>query len=149
VERKEFERVNSASSQPGLNSLVRKSIYAIERCIAFPQPLDGIQLEFVGRTCQKSSDIKKLLIPDCIKNSGQVYEEKGDTDLQRCDHWHESTYMSIQTQEHKRPGAYTRSIDSRSTVGMNRAAICPPIPVVCPVACPYSTRLNFPTEWKE
>jgi hypothetical protein len=70
VKRKEFERVKSASSQPGLNFLVRKSICAIELCIAFPQPLDGIQFKFVGRTCQKSSDIKELLIPDCIENSG-------------------------------------------------------------------------------
>jgi hypothetical protein len=70
VERKELERVKSTSSQPGLNFLVRKSICAIERCSASPQLLDGIQFEFVGRTCQKSSDIKKLLIPDCIEDSG-------------------------------------------------------------------------------
>ena len=28
-------------------------------------------------------------------------------------------------------------MDSRSTVGMNRADMCPPIPVVCVVECPY------------
>ena len=70
MERKEFECVKTASFQPGLNFIVRKSIYIIERCIAFPQPLDGIQFEFVSRTCQKSSDIKELLVPDCIENSG-------------------------------------------------------------------------------
>jgi hypothetical protein len=86
VKRKELERVKSASSQPGLSFLVRKSIYAIERCSAFPQRLDGIQFEFVGGTCQKSSDIKELLIPDFIENSRQVYEEKYDADLQHCDH---------------------------------------------------------------
>lgn len=32
--------------------------------------------------------------------------------------------------------AYTKSIDSLSTVGMNLVAICPPIPVVWPVAWP-------------
>ena len=70
MERKELERVKSASSQPGLNSLVRKPNCAFEPCIAFPQLLDGIQFDFVSRTCQKSSDIKELLIPDCIENSG-------------------------------------------------------------------------------
>jgi hypothetical protein len=85
VERKELERVKSASSQPGLSFLVRKSICTTERWSAFPAPLDGIQFEFVGRTCQKSSDIKELLIPDCIENSGWVYEKKEDADLPHCD----------------------------------------------------------------
>jgi hypothetical protein len=40
-------------------------------------------------------------------------------------------------------GTYTRSIDSRSTVGMNRAAICPPIPVVCPVEWPYRNKFSL------
>ena len=50
-------------------------------------------------------------------------------------------YPSVRTHEFGR--AYTRSIDSRSTVGMNRAAICPPIPVVCPVEWPYSTKISL------
>jgi len=86
VERKELERVKSVSSQPGPIFLVRKSICAVGRCRVFPQPLDSIQFESVGRTCQKSSDIKKLLIPGCIENSGLVYEEKDDADLQHCGH---------------------------------------------------------------
>jgi hypothetical protein len=85
MERKELERVKSASPQPSLNFLVRESICVIQRCSGFPQPLDGIQFDFVGRTCQKSSDIKELLIPDCIENSGWVYEEKDDADLPHCD----------------------------------------------------------------
>jgi hypothetical protein len=44
--------------------------------------------------------------------------------------------VSSAVRTHKFGRAYTRSIDSRSTVGMNRAAICPPIPVVCTVEWP-------------
>ena len=39
--------------------------------------------------------------------------------------------------------AYTRSINSRSTVGINRVAICPPIPVVCAVEWPYRTKFSL------
>jgi hypothetical protein len=64
VERKKLESVKDASSQPGLNFLVRKSTWAFHRCRAFPQFLDAIQLKFVGRARKKTSDVKELLIPD-------------------------------------------------------------------------------------
>jgi hypothetical protein len=52
-----------------------------------------------------------------------------------------SVSSAVQTHEFGR--AYIRSIDSRSTVGMNRAAICPPIPVVCPVEWPYRNKFSL------
>jgi hypothetical protein len=64
MERKEFESVKNATSQPGLNFLVRKPTWAFHRCGAFPQLLDAIQLKFVGRAREKTSDVKELLIPD-------------------------------------------------------------------------------------
>jgi hypothetical protein len=51
-----------------------------------------------------------------------------------------SVSSAVQTLENEFGRAYTRSIDSRSTVGINRAAICPPIPVVCPVEWPYKNK---------
>jgi hypothetical protein len=68
-----------------MNFLVRKSTRAFHRCGAFPRLLDRIQLQFVGRTGQKPSDVKKLLIPDWIENSRSMYEEKEDADLPHCD----------------------------------------------------------------
>jgi hypothetical protein len=65
MERKKLERVTSASSEPGLNFLVRKSTWAVHSCGFVPQILDGIQFEFIDRTREKSSDVKELLIPDC------------------------------------------------------------------------------------
>jgi hypothetical protein len=70
MERKELESVKNASSQPGLNFLVRKSTWAFHRCGALPQLLDAIQFKFVGRTREKPSDVKELLIPDWIEKSG-------------------------------------------------------------------------------
>jgi hypothetical protein len=67
MERKELERVKSASSEPRLIFLVRKSTWAVHCCGFVPQLLDGIQFEFIDRTRQKSSDVKKLLIPDCTE----------------------------------------------------------------------------------
>jgi hypothetical protein len=77
MEGKELERMKSASSQPGLNFIVRNSTWAFHCCRAFPQPLDDTQFEFVGRAREKTSDVKELLIPDCIEKSGLVYKEKG------------------------------------------------------------------------
>jgi hypothetical protein len=51
--------------------------------------------------------------------------------------------VSSAVRTHEFGRAYTRSIDSRSTVGMNRAAICPPIPVVCPVEWPYRNKISL------
>jgi len=68
MERKKFERVKSASSELVPNFLVRQFTRAVHRCCAVPQLLDVIQFEFIDRTRQKPSDIKKLLIPDCIEN---------------------------------------------------------------------------------
>jgi hypothetical protein len=65
MERKELERVKSASSEPGLKFLIWKSTWAVHSCGSVPQLLDGIQFEFIDRTREKSSDVKKLLIPDC------------------------------------------------------------------------------------
>jgi len=62
-----------------------KSTRAFHLCGAFPHLLDRIQFQFVGRTCQKPSDVKELLIPDCIENSGWAHEEKEDADLPHCD----------------------------------------------------------------
>jgi hypothetical protein len=76
MERKELERVEGASSQPGLNFFVRNSTWAFHRYGALPQPLDDIQLEFVGRAREKTSDVKELLVPDCIEKSGLVYKER-------------------------------------------------------------------------
>jgi hypothetical protein len=56
--------VKSASPEPCLNFLVRKSARAVHNCGSVPQLLDGIQFEFINRTREKSSDVKKLLIPD-------------------------------------------------------------------------------------
>ena len=70
MECEELERVKGASFQPGLNILVRKSTWAIHRCSVVPLLLDGIQFELINRTRKKTSDVKKLLIPDCIENSG-------------------------------------------------------------------------------
>ena len=67
MECKEFERVKSASSEPHLKFLVWKSIGAVHRCGSVPQLLGGIQFEFIDRTRQKPSDVKKLLIPDCTE----------------------------------------------------------------------------------
>jgi hypothetical protein len=67
MERKELERVKSASSEPLLIFLARKSTRAVHCCGFVPQILDGIQFEFIDRTRQKSSDVKKLLIPDCTE----------------------------------------------------------------------------------
>jgi hypothetical protein len=52
-------------------------------------------------------------------------------------------YISSALRIHEFGRAYTRSIDSRSTVGMNRAAMWPPIPVVCPVEWPYRNKLSL------
>ena len=68
MERKEFEHVKSTSSEPGLNFLVRKFTWAVHCCSSVPQPLDGNQFEFIDRTRQKSTNIKKLLIPDCTES---------------------------------------------------------------------------------
>ena len=67
MERKKLERVKSASTEPRLNFLVRKSTsqWAVGRYGSVPQLLDGIQFEFIDRTREKPSDVKKLLIPDC------------------------------------------------------------------------------------
>ena len=65
---KEFERVKCAPFQAGLNILVRKSAWAIHRYGATPLFLDGIQFKFINRTRKKTSDVKKLLVPDCIKS---------------------------------------------------------------------------------
>ena len=51
--------------------------------------------------------------------------------------------VSSVVRTHEFGKAYTRSIDSRSTVGMNRVAICPPIPVVCPVEWPYGNKFSL------
>lgn len=67
IERKELERVKSASSEPGLNFLDRKSALAVHYCDSVPQFLDGVQFEFIDRTCEIPSDVKELLIPDCIE----------------------------------------------------------------------------------
>ena len=67
MERKELERVKSASSEPRLIFLVRKSTWTAHCCGSVPQFLDGVQFEFIDRTRQESSDIKKLLIPDCAE----------------------------------------------------------------------------------
>jgi hypothetical protein len=67
MERKESERVKSASLEPALIFLVRKSTWAVLCCGSVPQLLNGIQFEFIDRTRQKSSDVKKLLIPDCTE----------------------------------------------------------------------------------
>jgi hypothetical protein len=67
MERKELERVKSASSEPRLNFLVRKSTWAVHSCGSVPRLLDGIQFEFIDRTREESPDVKKLLIPDCTE----------------------------------------------------------------------------------
>jgi hypothetical protein len=86
MEGKELECVKSAFSQPGLNFFVRESTGALRRSGAFPQLLDSIQFKFVGRTRKKTPDVKKLLIPNCIKKSGLMYKRKKDPDLPHCDH---------------------------------------------------------------
>jgi hypothetical protein len=58
MERKEFERVKSAISEPGLNFLVRKFTWAVHCCGCVPQLRDGIQFEFIDRTREKPSDVK-------------------------------------------------------------------------------------------
>jgi hypothetical protein len=85
MERKKLEHVKSASSQPRLNFLVRKSTWPFHRCSAVPQLLDGIQFEFIDRTREKPSNVKKLLIPDCKEISGIVHEEMDGANLTRCD----------------------------------------------------------------
>ncbi len=83
MERKELERVKSAFSEPGLSPLVRKSTWPF-RCGAVPQFLDGIQFEFIDRTREKTSDVKELLIPDCIGRSGLMHEEMDGANLPHC-----------------------------------------------------------------
>jgi hypothetical protein len=85
MERKKLERVKSASSEPGLNFLGRKSTWAVHSCDSVPQLLDGIQFEFIDRTREKSSDVKKLLIPDCKGKLGLVHEEMDGANLPHCD----------------------------------------------------------------
>ena len=70
MECEELEHVKCAFFQPGLNILVRKSTWAIHRCGVVPLLLDGILFEFINRTRKKTSDVKKLLIPDCTEVSG-------------------------------------------------------------------------------
>ena len=65
MECKELERVKSASTEPRLNFLVRKSTRTVQRRGSIPQLLDGIQFKVIDRTREKSSDVKKLLIPNC------------------------------------------------------------------------------------
>jgi len=67
MEGKKLERVKSTSSERCLNFLARKSTLAVHSCGSVPQLLDGIQFVFIDRTRQKSSDIKKLLIPNCAE----------------------------------------------------------------------------------
>jgi hypothetical protein len=67
VERKELERVKSASSESSLNFLVGKSTWAVHSRGTVPQILDGIQFKFIDRTREKSSNVKKLFIPDCTE----------------------------------------------------------------------------------
>jgi hypothetical protein len=69
MERKKLERVKSASSQPRLNFHVGKSTWPFHHCGAVPQLLDGVQFEFIDRTREKSSNVKKLFIPDCKDQS--------------------------------------------------------------------------------
>ena len=76
MERKELERVKSASLQLRPNFLVRESTSAFHCCGDFPRLLDAIQFKFVGRARKKTSDVKELLIPDCIEKSGLVYMER-------------------------------------------------------------------------
>jgi hypothetical protein len=76
MERKELECVKGASSQPALNFVIRYTTWAFRRSSAFPQLLDSNQFKFVGRTPEKSSDVKKFLIPDCNKESVLIYEAK-------------------------------------------------------------------------
>jgi hypothetical protein len=58
MERKEFERVKGAISEPGLNFLVRMFTWAVHCCGCVPQLLDGIQFKFIDRTREKPSDVK-------------------------------------------------------------------------------------------
>ena len=67
MERKELEHVKSASLEPSLDLLVRKTVWAIHCCGTVPELLDAIQFEFIDRAREKSSDIKKLFVPDCTE----------------------------------------------------------------------------------
>src|SRR6266478_4882163 len=86
VERKKFERVKSLSLQPSLNFLVRKPTWTVGCCGAVPQLLDSGHFKFINRTRKKTSDVKKLVIPDCIEDSGLMHEENDDADLLHCGH---------------------------------------------------------------
>ena len=87
VKRKELECVKSASSQPDLNFLIRKPSWTARRCSAFPEFLDRIKFELIGRTGEETSNIKQLLVPDYTGRSGLMHKEKEGADLPRYDHW--------------------------------------------------------------
>lgn len=74
---------------------------------ALPEHLDFGELELVDGPREEAGDVQKLEVPDL---DGAVAAE---------DQARKSE--SLHRRRRKAPGTYTRSIDSRSTVGMNRA----------------------------